>query len=358
MSIYQKRLTDVRQFLAQKQLDAVVITSTAQRRWLSGFTGSAGMAIVSADDAILATDGRYWLQAQQESADFSVFKLQGAESALALWQTLPHLRRIAFEADIVTVATLRNWQKTPNKEWVELNGLAEWRERKSADEIEAIARAAAITDSVMARVPALVRLGMTERQLAWELEKGVRELGADGLAFETIVASGENGGKPHHHPSDRPIQAGDGLTIDMGARLNGYHSDLTRTFFIGESFREPFATLYHTVLAAQENALHNMKAGMSGAQIDALARSIIVAAGYGDAFSHSLGHGVGLEIHEGPRLSTINERGIVPVGAVVTVEPGIYLPSVGGVRIEDLVVMLPDGIRFLSHCPKSPLIPL
>jgi len=276
---------------------------------------------------------------------------------------------IGIEASQVSVAQYQTWQKAlkeanENKEneaitFKPLNQTIEpLRLIKTEQELEKIRAAAAITDQVMGQVNTIAKVGMTEKQLAWELEKRMRELGADGLAFDIIVAAGPNGALAHHRPSTRPLQAGDTIVIDMGAQLDGYHSDLTRSFHMGPAAPDDkFWAVYNLVHTAQKNALAHMRAGMSGQAIDALARDVIDDAGHGEAFGHSLGHGVGLEIHENPRLSKLTESEI-PAGSVVTVEPGVYLPGWGGIRIEDLVVLGTDGVQFLSHCPKNPIIPI
>jgi Xaa-Pro aminopeptidase len=197
---------------------------------------------------------------------------------------------------------------------------------------------------------------LSESQLAWELEKTMREAGAEGMAFDVIVASGPNAALPHHHPGDRRLQEGDSLIVDMGAKLDGYHSDMTRTFYIGNQPDERFSEIYDLVQTAQTAVLDHLKPGMTGKEVDALARNLIAEAGYGDYFGHGLGHGVGLFIHEGPSLSPRSEEEIIDVDMVLTVEPGIYISGWGGVRIEDLIVITRDGYESISHCPKTPSI--
>jgi Xaa-Pro aminopeptidase len=198
---------------------------------------------------------------------------------------------------------------------------------------------------------------MSEKQVAWELEKIMREAGADSMAFPVIVASGPNGAFAHHSSSDRKLKVGDPIIVDMGASLNGYQSDLTRTFYLGNEPDEKFWEIYNIVHEAQKAALNEIKAGKSGKAIDQAARDHIKQAGYEKAFGHGLGHGVGLDIHEGPRLSQTAENDPpLPAGAVVTVEPGIYLESWGGVRIEDLVMVTESGVELLSRCSKNPII--
>jgi Xaa-Pro aminopeptidase len=210
----------------------------------------------------------------------------------------------------------------------------------------------------MSAVNEIIRPGMSEKQVAWELEKMMREAGADGMAFPVIVASGPNGAFAHHSSGDRQLKVGDPIIIDMGASLNGYQSDLTRTFYLGKAPDEKFWEIYNLVHNAQKAALKAIRAGKKSNAIDKVARDAITKAGYGKEFGHGLGHGVGLEIHEEPRLSfTAEDKERLTAGAVVTVEPGIYIEGWGGVRIEDLVLVTDTGVEILSRCSKNPIIP-
>jgi len=227
---------------------------------------------------------------------------------------------------------------------------------KTQEEIEAIKKAAAVADIVMSQVNEVARPGISENEMAWLLEKAMRDAGADGVAFPIIVAAGRNAAMAHHSPGEKRLEQGDSLIVDLGALLNGYRSDLTRSFYLGGQPDEQFQHVYDLVLEAQETALRHMKAGMSGKDIDSLARDIIEAGGFGEAFGHSLGHGIGLDVHEGPRLSQLANDAPIPSGSVVTIEPGIYLPDWGGVRIEDLVFVTETGIEILSKSPKLPAL--
>lgn len=358
MSITQQRIAYVRTRLEEWQVDAVLLGSPTNRRWISGFTGSFGWTLISAETAILGTDFRYWEQAKREAPDFTLFRWQRSEGTATWRDFLAGVAVVGIEAQHVTLAEFAQLQQIEGIAWVKLDKTVETaREVKSAEEIAKIRAAAAITDYAMVQVHRLARPGMTEKQLAWELEKVMRSNGADGLAFETIVASGPNGARPHHRPTDRELQIGDNITIDMGAKLDGYYSDMTRAFFLGDEPDTHFWDVYNLVLEAQQSALNAMQAGMRGNEVDALARDIIATAGHADHFGHGLGHGVGLEIHEWPRLGK-TEKDAIPVNAVVTVEPGVYLPDWGGVRIEDLVVVTETGVEYLSTCPKEPVIPV
>lgn len=357
MSIYQERIAAVRAQLAAWNVDGVLITSATNRRWLTGFPGSAGMALVTAETAVLATDGRYWTVVAEQCPDVTLYRYTRTAEALEQFIAAEGRPRLGLEGQHVTVAQFEHLQKAEGVQWTNLDGRVDvLREVKNAAEIAQIRAAAAITDRAMQQVPHLARPGVTEQALAWELEKFMREAGAEALAFTPIVAAGPHGARPHHEPSARPLQVGDAITVDIGARVGGYHSDMTRTFHLGSAPEPRFWEIFNLVRTAEETAIARMRPGMTGAAVDALARDVIAQAGYGDFFLHSLGHGVGLQIHEGPSLSQFNPDGLLPVGAVVTVEPGIYLPDWSGVRIEDLVLVTPDGAELLSHCPKEPLI--
>jgi Xaa-Pro aminopeptidase len=251
---------------------------------------------------------------------------------------------------------LRQLQQIKRINWFSLPETVEGlRAVKTAGEIEAIRAAAAITDLAMAQVNQIAKAGMTEKQLAWELEKIIREAGADALAFPLIVASGPNSALPHHQAGERPLQPGDIIIIDMGAELNGYCSDLTRTFYLGSQPPPQFRRIYELVHLAEQNALENLRPGMSSKEGDALAREVIEDGGHKDDFSHGLGHGVGMQIHEAPALTWRSEESL-PLSSVLTIEPGIYLPDWGGVRLEDLILLTENGPRLLSQCPKNPII--
>jgi Xaa-Pro aminopeptidase len=356
---FSKRLDSVRSNLANWEIDAVLITNSNNTRWLSGFSGSAGILLVSEEKALLGTDSRYWEQAEEQAPGFELFKFEGSRDA-ALLEFINQIdeAQIGFEADHLTVGRFDKLTSVTGVTWTKIeNVLSQFRQMKDDREIAAIHAAAMITDTAMSKVNSLARPGMTERELAWKLEKIMKEDGATGLAFPVIVASGGNSARPHHEPGDRPLAKGDPIIIDMGAKLDGYCSDMTRSFYLGNNSDEQFKKIYDTVLQAQHNALQNMRGGMTGKEIDILARDIISNAGYGEEFGHSLGHGLGMEVHERPNLSPLAEDMIIEAGVVVTVEPGIYISGWGGVRIEDLVQVTEDGVNVLSACPKTPIIP-
>ena len=352
------RLKAVRRLLDTWEADGILVGSPHNRRWLSGFSGSAGWLLVTRERAVLATDFRYWEQAAAQCPEFILHKLLRTTTAFEEFLAAEALPRTVIEANHLTLADFRRLRRQEQVTWKGVtSGIDTLRQIKSAAEIGRIRAAAAITDEAMARVNDWARPGVTERELAWQLERNMREQGADEMAFPVKVASGPNAALPHHNPGDRVLQIGDTVIVDMGAALNGYCSDLTRSFHIGEEADERFWEVYNLVQEAQTRALQTMQAGMSGRAIDALARDVIDAAGFGEAFGHSLGHGIGLEVHEGPSLARTAEEA-VPAGAAVTVEPGIYLSGWGGVRIEDLVLVTAAGIDMISACPKQPIIPV
>ncbi len=348
------RLEKLRQFLTEQQLDVILISQPENRRYLSGFTGSAGVLLISANRAILAADFRYYSQVANEAPAFELAKV-GYEFLKHLPDLLKSLgaRRVGFESAAVSVAEFEDWKKAASDvEWVPTRDLVEGlRAVKEPEELNTIRHAVALTDTAFTAVAPTIRPGMTEREVAWALETYMRTRGASGVAFEIIVASGPNGALPHYRPAERQIQPGEPIVIDMGARVDGYHSDLTRTIVLGEADAK-FREIYAIVLQAQQTAESQIRAGMSARDADAIARSVIASAGYGDYFGHNLGHGVGLAIHEKPRLSALSDEVLQP-GSVVTVEPGIYLPDWGGVRIEDMVVIGTDGVEVLTQAPKE-----
>jgi len=358
--VYESRLAQVRNNLSEWGVEGLLLGNADNRQWLSGFTGSAGWLLVTEDKAILGTDSRYWEQASSQAQAFELFEFSGRLAvALAGFIDYAGATHLGLEAQHITLDQFEQLKSNGEVSWEKLKVTVEpFRSVKSREEIETIKRAATITDAMMSQVKEIVKLGMSELELAWELEKGLREKGGSGMAFPVIAASGPSGARAHHEPGSRLLQTGDALIIDMGAILDGYCSDLTRTFHLGENPSEQFQGIYGLVLRSQETALNNMKAGMTGKEIDSLSRDVIVAGGFGDEFGHSLGHGLGLAVHEMPRLSQLAGDSQLEENMVVTVEPGIYISEWGGVRIEDLVYFTESGIELLSKCPKEPIIPM
>ena len=343
--------------------DALLVSNITNIRWLTGFTGSSAWVVLAPDGLTLITDGRYGQQAALEMASAGVEGqvVVGATSPLVIERiaaTCNRFQRVAFEAAHVTFAQHAQYVTALASELVPATGIIEAERRvKSADEIERMAAASRIADRALAEVAPTLADGLTEAQVRNQLETRMRELGAIGPSYETIVATGPiNAALPHHRPTATPIEEGHTLIIDVGALVDGYHSDMTRTFFIGESSalqRE----LYEVVLAAQRAGVAAVAAGISTKKLDAVCRRIIEEAGYGDWFTHGTGHGVGLLIHEDPFINRAGDT-ILQVGDVVTVEPGVYHEGFGGIRIEDLVVVTSDGCRVLTASPKdSPCLP-
>lgn len=356
----RQRLDALRAQFTTWQVDGVLIGSQSNRRWLSGFTGSTGWILVTEQAAVLGTDFRYWHQATRQAPDFELTNFRsGTPAAWATFLEFDRTVRIGVESRHVTLAQYKELSGVENVTFVELpRSLEVFREVKTDEEVATIRRAAAITDSVMAEVNQLARVGQQEKQLAWELERRMRERGASGMAFPIIVAFGPNSAMAHHQPGERGLQEGDPIIVDMGAKVDGYASDLTRSFFAGPEPSEQYRQVYELVLKAQVAALKGMGVGIPGKEADSLARDVIVEGGYGEAFGHSLGHGLGLDVHEGPSLSQLYGQELLRKGSIVTVEPGIYLSDWGGVRIEDLVGITAEGIDMISQCAKIPEIDL
>ncbi len=351
------RLLKLRQKLAEKEIDGILISQPENRYYLSGFDGSSGYLLVTPQNIVLATDFRYVEQAKAQAPACRLFQITGNTADwLPRLLTELNLSRLGFEAGHVTLSWHRELSEVLNKagsrlELVPLEGVVEsLRTVKETDEIELITRAAEISDLAMQHIVDRIYAGMTEKEIAWEIEKFMRENGSQSLPFEVIVASGPNAALPHAKPSARRVNSGEPVLIDIGARFSGYSSDLTRTICVGEP-DATFKKIYDIVLGAQLAAMAIIKEGMKGDEADSLARTVIEEAGYKEAFGHSLGHGVGLATHEQPHLGP-KSADILTSDMVFTIEPGIYLPGWGGVRIEDLVVMENNAVRVLSRAGK------
>jgi Xaa-Pro aminopeptidase len=351
------RLERLRKSIADQGLDALVVTQPENRRYLSGFTGSAGTLIVSQSQALLATDFRYYQQVGAQAPEFDLVQIPEA-THITLAETVGALGydRLGFEGQHLTVDTFEQWREAmPEVEWVTTKGLVEeLRLIKDAQELALIREAIRIADEAMIHIMDWIQPGVTEQEVAWELEVHMRTHGAEALSFTTIVASGENGDMPHAVTTDRAIALGDSITIDMGAMYGGYCSDLTRSFCLGHAGPK-YEQVWRTVLEAQRAAEAAIQAEMPGAEADAVARRIIDGTEYVGMFGHGLGHGVGLAIHEGPRAARTSQD-VLPEGCLVTVEPGIYVPGWGGVRIEDIVLVGQHGCEILSQAPKEMVI--
>ena len=337
-------------------LDAVLVTRQVNVAYLTGFTGSNGQLLSVPGGGVFLTDSRYEEQARQEVPDLRrVIYPQKLAPALAEAAAAEGVRRIGFEAGGMTY---RTWTELSGLEGIELQAIEDevdgLRWAKDAEEIGFLERAQEVTDAAFDRVIGKLVEGVTEGQVSFELDLSMREIGAERVGFDTIVAFGENAAEPHHRPSDRPLRRGDMVKMDFGCVVEGYHSDMTRTVAFGEP-EHRLREIHEVVLRAQLAGIGAVRSGITGEEADRAARSVIEAAGLGDRFGHSLGHGVGLEIHEGPSLRR-GSRDVLPDGAVVTVEPGVYVPGLGGIRIEDAVVVGPGGCRPLPRTAKDLLV--
>lgn len=346
--------------MARRGLEALLVQKEKNRIYLSGFTGTAGSLLITTAAAYLLTDFRYVEQAAAQAPAFSVQRMgQGPRATTDLLARLLSEHRISqlgFEADTVSFDWyeelrdgLRGVRLVPASGAVEA-----LRKVKEPTEIEAIRRAAALADQAFAHILEYIRPGVTERDVALELEFFMRRRGASGVAFDTIVASGRRSSLPHGVATDKVIAAGELVTLDFGCVVDRYCSDMTRTVVVGEPDAQQ-RQIYDVVLNAQQAGVAAARAGQTGKELDHVCRQIIADSGYGEYFGHGTGHAVGLDVHEDPRVSPTGQERLVP-GHVVTIEPGIYLPGWGGVRIEDLVVITADGCDVLSRSPKELII--
>jgi Xaa-Pro aminopeptidase len=340
------------------QADAMLVGDLDNIRWLTGFTGSNGWVLLAPDELVLVTDGRYGDQAAAQLAAAGVAgRVRVGLSSAAILDLLAAevapFGTLGFEAGHVTFEQHQRFQNLFRPTLVPVGGVIEAeRRRKDAGEIARMAEACRIADAALADVVAAGLEGRTEAQVRNALEIRMRELGASGPSYETIVATGPvNAARPHHRPTDTMIESGHTVIIDVGALYDGYHSDMTRTFFVGEPSTEQLE-LYELVLAAQVAGVAAVESGLSTSELDSVCRDAISEAGYGPWFSHGTGHGVGLLIHEDPFINSTGDMRL-QVGDVVTVEPGVYREGFGGIRVEDLVVVTDAGCRVLTSSPKD-----
>lgn len=357
------RVDTVRGRLGEFGVDALIVSSLTNVAWLTGFGGSSGIVLVTGDELVLVTDGRYGEQAERQIDAAGVrarvvVARSAAETGAALTAAIPPAGRVGFESAHVSHQTYVRWEAELTGRLAPTVGVVERaRRRKDRAELARIARAAAIADRALADTVASLSAGVTETEVRNALEHAMRELGAAGPSYETIVATGPaDAALPHHRPTSTRLENGHTVVIDVGALVEGYHSDMTRTFVIGEP--SPLQQqVYDTVLRAQAAGLAAVRPGAHATAIDAACRDMITEAGFGPWFLHGTGHGVGLEIHEEPYLGP-TATGVLEVGDVVTVEPGVYRGDFGGVRIEDLVEVTATGYRLLTQSPKdAPCLP-
>lgn len=356
------RIARLRAGLADAGCDALVVTNLVNIRYLTGFTGSAGTLLVGEDDLVLVTDGRYRFQSAEQLAaagvDATIEIGTVPEQKDVLAAAAAGIGRIGLEATHVTWARQRTFATDwfPAAELVPTENVVEALRRvKDAGELARMAAAAKVADDALAKVKPLLLDGVTEAEFALALDFEIRQLGAAGNSFETIVASGPNGAKPHARPSDRRIQKGELVVLDFGAIVDGYCSDMTRTVCVGEPVNDTLRRMVEVVAASQAAGVAAVRAGVTCKAVDDVCREVIADAGWREAFMHSTGHGVGLDIHEAPYVAATSPD-TLSAGHVVTVEPGVYIAEHGGVRIEDTVVVTDDGCYPLTNTPKDLIV--
>jgi Xaa-Pro aminopeptidase len=361
------RLDRLRARLDDLGIDALIVTTLANVRYLSGFSGSAGVVVVTATRALLTTDGRYRTQSAEQieaagvagQLEVEIGNAEAQRAAVGGVLAAAGVQRVGLEAENVSWAASRRWQELfeGRAEAVPVTGAVEaLREVKDPGELDRIARAAAIADRALGEVlPMLAEAGdpaVTEASFALALDTAMRAGGAEDRAFDTIVAVGPNAAKPHHQPTGAPLTVGQPLVVDFGATFDGYRSDMTRTFFLGGEPEGELARVFAVVRDAQAQGVQAVRAGVEAKAVDGVCRQVIAEAGWADRFEHGTGHGVGLDIHEAPTVSQLGTA-ILAAGAVVTVEPGVYVPGLGGVRIEDTLAVTEDGSRTLTGFTKD-----
>lgn len=348
------RLKRLREVMKEKEIEALLITNPLNRRYLSGFTGTAGYLLISDKIAYLLTDGRYIEQAKKQATQFEVIsRPENVLKTVADLLQQESISTLAFESEHLTVAEHQQLQQivAPVKTKSVRQLVEQLRIIKDEQEIDCIKRAIRVVDEVFVEILSEIAPGMTEHQVATRMEYLMREKGASGSSFDTIVASGIRSALPHGVASEKILEDGDLVTLDFGCYVDGYTSDLTRTFVLGTPHNKQ-REIYDIVLESQQKTIASLRPGMTGSEADQIARQVIEEAGYGEAFAHGLGHGIGLDIHEEPSLRRSSEQVLQP-GMVVTVEPGIYLPGFGGVRIEDDVLITKSGATVLTTATKE-----
>ena len=350
------KLDKLRKALVEQNVDGLLITNDYNRRYMTGFTGTAGVSIVSQDDAVFITDFRYTEQAKNQVQDFRIVQHEGnVYKEVATQIEKMGIKLLGFEKDTMTYSMYGTYKSLVSAELIPLSGLIEKiRLIKTEQEINIIKVACEIVDKAFSHILEFIKPGKTELEVSNELEFFMRSLGATSSSFDTIVASGVRSALPHGVATNKVIEKGDFVTLDFGALYNGYVSDTTRTIAVGQP-SEKLIEMYNTVLESQLLALEKVGPGMTGIEADSIARNYLASKGYGEAFGHSTGHGIGLEVHEGPALSSRSNAVLEP-NMVVTIEPGIYLPGIGGVRIEDDILITETGNEKLTHSTKELII--
>jgi len=359
--MFEERIKFLREKMEAKGLDAFLVvniesSSKPTSYYLTGFTGSFSIVYITHDDVVFMTDGRYTEQAEKQTGEKPILFKKKLYDELENIIKLPKGSKIGFESNRISTNTYLNvFKKFEDFEFIPSENLIlEMRRTKSSEEVKFIKEAAIIAEKALQETLDSFYIGMTEKEFAAKLEYNMKIYGADNYAFETIVASGPRGALPHGIASDKKINAGELIVIDFGAYANGYNSDITRTVAT-EGISDRQKEIYELVLKAQKAAVEAVKPGMKYSELDKVARDIIKNGGYGEYFSHGLGHGLGLEVHESPRVSYMSEE-ISQPGDIITIEPGIYLPGDLGVRIEDDVLVTEDGYEVLTSFDKSLII--
>lgn len=348
-----EKLTNLRRSLEQNKLDGLIITNAYNRRYISGFTGTAGVVLITATKALFITDFRYTEQANEQVIGFDIIEhKQPIIKEIAKQIEQLNLKRVGFEKNDLSFALYEQYKNEVAADLIPTAGLIEeLRLVKTPEELEVLKEAAKISDAAFDHILTVIKPGVTEIEISNELEFFMRKKGAQSSSFDIIVASGYRSALPHGVASHKEITSGELVTMDFGALYNGYCSDMTRTVAVGEISGE-LHNIYHTVLDAHLKGMNGIKAGITAKEADALTRDHINEKGYGQYFGHSTGHGLGLEVHEAPGLSSRSDVTLTE-GMVVTVEPGIYVPNVGGCRIEDDIVVTKEGNESLNRSPKQ-----
>ncbi|PAB60953.1 M24 family metallopeptidase [Anaeromicrobium sediminis] len=351
----EQRINNLKNLFNESNLEAALIYKPENRRYFSGFTGTSGYVLITKDKNYFLTDFRYVEQAKNQCRAYDILKFDNNSKGNSLYDIIEKLnvRKIGFESEFITLKeyeTLKN--KISNTDFIPIDDeIKDLRKIKDSIEVEYIRKAASIADEAFAHICSFIKPGITERDIAIELEFFMKKRGATELSFDSIVASGKRSALPHGVYTDKIIENGDFITLDFGCVYEGYCSDMTRTIVVGKA-NEKQKEIYNIVLEAQKRALENIRPNVECSKIDKIARDYISEKGYGEYFGHGLGHGVGMEVHESPRLSPVSSDILKP-NMVVTDEPGIYVPQFGGVRIEDLVVVTNEGHEVLSKSPKE-----